>query len=75
MLNFSPLLSEIYFALRIEELNTFEILGNWNETKVKLQAKFAIFTDSDLLILDGRKDEMEGRFQTKLNKTKEECIR
>ena len=66
------MLSENYFTLRIEKMSTSEILGNWNEVKVKLKAKFAILTDSDLVILDGQKEELEGRLQSKLGKTKEE---
>ena len=53
-------------------MNTNEIQGNWNETKAKLKQKFAILTDNDLLLLDGKKDELMGRLQVKLGKTKEE---
>jgi len=49
-----------------------EIQGNWNETKGKLKQKFAILTDNDLLLLEGKKEEMQGRLQIKLGKTKEE---
>jgi uncharacterized protein YjbJ (UPF0337 family) len=52
--------------------NLTELEGNWNTTKGKLKQKFALLTDSDLLLLDGKKDEMLGRLQIKLGKTKEE---
>lgn len=52
--------------------NLTEIIGNWNETKGKLKQKFAILTDSDLLLVEGKQDELLGRLQTKLGKTKEE---
>jgi uncharacterized protein YjbJ (UPF0337 family) len=52
--------------------NLTEIKGNWNETKGKLKQKFAMLTDNDLLFIDGKQDEMLGRLQTKLGKTKEE---
>lgn len=52
--------------------NLTELKGNWNETKGKLKQKFAILTDNDLLLEDGKEDEMLGRIQTKLGKTKEE---
>lgn len=52
--------------------NTTELLGNWNETKGKLKQKFAMLTDNDLLLVDGKHDEMIGRLQKKLGKTKEE---
>jgi uncharacterized protein YjbJ (UPF0337 family) len=52
--------------------NIVELKGNWNEQKGKLKQKFATLTDNDLLFLDGKKDEMLGKLQVKLGKTKEE---
>lgn len=52
--------------------NTLELQGNWNETKGKLKQKFAILTDSDVLLVEGKADELIGRLQVKLGKTKEE---
>ncbi len=52
--------------------NTTELQGNWNETKGKLKQKFAMLTDNDLLLLEGKQDEMLGRLQTKLGKSKDE---
>ena len=52
--------------------NLTELKGNWNETKGKLKQKFAILTDSDLLLAEGKQDELIGRLQTKLGKTKEQ---
>ena len=52
--------------------NLTEVKGDWNEQKGKLKQKFAALTDNDLLFLDGKKDEMLGRLQAKLGKTKEE---
>lgn len=52
--------------------NISDLKGTWNETKGKLKQKFAILTDSDVLFLEGKKDEMLGRLQNKLGKTKEE---
>jgi uncharacterized protein YjbJ (UPF0337 family) len=53
-------------------MNTTEMAGNWNEQKGKLKQKFATLTDDDLLFAEGKKDEMMGRIQKKLGKTKEE---
>jgi len=50
--------------------NTTELKGEWNETKGKLKQKFAMLTDSDLLLTEGKQDEMIGRLQIKLGKTK-----
>ena len=52
--------------------NTTELLGNWNETKGKLKQKFALLTDNDMMLVEGKQDEMLGRLQVKLGKTKEE---
>jgi uncharacterized protein YjbJ (UPF0337 family) len=53
-------------------MNTTEVKGNWNEQKGKLKQKFAQLTDNDLMFAEGKKDEMLGRIQVKLGKTKEE---
>lgn len=53
-------------------MNTTEVKGNWNEQKGKLKKKFAELTDNDLMFEEGKKDEMLGKLQIKLGKTKEE---
>lgn len=52
--------------------NLTELKGNWNEIKGKLKQKFGLLTDSDLLFIEGKQDELLGRLQTKLGRTKEE---
>lgn len=53
-------------------MNTTEVKGNWHEQKGKLKQKFAALTDNDLMFEDGKKEEMLGRLQIKLGKSKEE---
>jgi uncharacterized protein YjbJ (UPF0337 family) len=53
-------------------MNTTESKGNWNEIKGKLKQKYATLTDDDVMFADGKKDEMLGRLQIKLGKSKEE---
>ncbi len=53
-------------------MNTTQLEGNWNEVKGKLKQQFATLTDDDLMFTEGKKDEMIGRLQIKLGKTKEE---
>ena len=53
-------------------MNTTEIKGNWNELKGKLKQKYAELTDDDLLYAEGKEDELYGRLQQKLGKSKEE---
>ena len=56
-------------------MNTTEIKGNWNELKGKLKQKYAELTDDDLMFAEGKEDEMYGRLQQKLGKTKEEFLK
>jgi uncharacterized protein YjbJ (UPF0337 family) len=56
-------------------MNTIELKGNWNEQKGRLKQKFASLTENDLLLVEGKKDEMLGRLQVKLGKTKEELVK
>ncbi len=53
-------------------MNTTEVKGNWNEQKGKLKQKFAMLTENDLLFAEGKKEEILGRLQIKLGKSKEE---
>lgn len=53
-------------------MNTKEIKGNWDEQKGKLKQKFAKLNDNDLMFVEGKKDEMLGKLQIILGKTKEE---
>ena len=53
-------------------MNTTILKGSWDEQKGKLKQKFAALTDNDLLFAEGKKDEMYGRLQIKLGKSKEE---
>ncbi|MBA3704355.1 MAG: general stress protein CsbD [Bacteroidetes bacterium] len=46
--------------------------GNWNETKGRLKQKFALITDSNVLLAESKQNEILGRLQVKLGKTKEE---
>lgn len=52
--------------------NTTELKGDWNQMKGKLKQKFAMLTDDDLLFVEGKKDEMLGKIQVKVGKTKAE---
>lgn len=46
--------------------------SDWNEIKGKLKQKFSMLTDNDLLFIDGKQDELLGRIQVRLGKSKEE---
>jgi uncharacterized protein YjbJ (UPF0337 family) len=49
-----------------------QVKGSWNEFKGKLKQKYANLTDDDLLYDEGQQDELFGRLQKKLGKTKEQ---
>ena len=53
-------------------MNKLTIKGNWNEIKGKLKQKYGELTDDDLLFAEGKEDELYGRLQKKLGKTKDE---
>jgi uncharacterized protein YjbJ (UPF0337 family) len=53
-------------------MNTLNIKGNWNELAGKLKQKFANLTDDDLLFKEGKEDELLGKLQQRLGKTKEQ---
>jgi uncharacterized protein YjbJ (UPF0337 family) len=56
-------------------MNAQTLKGNWNELKGKLKQKYAELTDDDLLYVEGKEDELYGKLQQKLGKTKEEIKR
>ena len=56
-------------------MNKTELHGNWNEQKGKLKQKFAELTDNDLLFAKGKREEMLGKLQLKLGKSKEELLK
>jgi len=46
--------------------------GSWNEAKGKLKQKYAQLTDDDLAFAEGKDEELLGRLQQKLGKSKED---
>ncbi|KAF0197360.1 MAG: csbd family protein [Bacteroidetes bacterium] len=66
------MLRENSFTYKNTKMNTTAVKGNWNEQKGRLKQKFAMLTDNDLMFAEGKKEEMYGRLQVKLGKSKEE---
>jgi uncharacterized protein YjbJ (UPF0337 family) len=56
-------------------MNKLTIEGNWNEIKGKLKQKYGDLTDNDLTFAKGKEEEMYGRLQKKLGKTKDEILK
>ncbi len=44
--------------------------GNWNWLKGKLKSTYGELTDDDLMYEEGKEDQLLGRLQTRLSKTK-----
>jgi uncharacterized protein YjbJ (UPF0337 family) len=53
-------------------MTKLQFKGNWNEAKGKLKQKYAQLSDDDLAFAEGKDDELLGRLQQKLGKTKED---
>ncbi|MBC8045924.1 MAG: CsbD family protein [Fimbriimonadaceae bacterium] len=53
-------------------MTNLELKGKWNILKGKLKQKYAGLTDDDLAYEEGKEEELYGRIQTKIGKTKEE---
>lgn len=53
-------------------MEKLKIKGSWNEMKGKLKQKYGQLTDDDLAFTEGKEEELYGRLQKKLGKTKEE---
>jgi uncharacterized protein YjbJ (UPF0337 family) len=61
-----------FINIRRYQMNTSNMKGNWKETAGKLKQKFANLIDNDLLFNKGKKEELFGRLQQKIGKTKEQ---
>ncbi len=48
------------------------IQGKWNQIKGQLQQEYAQLTEDDLAYQEGKEDELIGRLQEKLGKTRED---
>ena len=53
-------------------MNELQLKGTWNEVQGKLKQKYAQLTDDDLMFVEGKEDELVGRIQKRLGKTKED---
>ena len=56
-------------------MTKLQMKGSWNEVKGKLKQKYAELTDDDLQFVEGKEDELLGRIQQRLGKSKDELRR
>ena len=64
-----------YLKQTIMESWKLKLNGNWNEVKGKAKKQYGALTDDDLTYEDGKDDQLVGRIQKKLGKTKDEVIK
>lgn len=55
-------------------MDKLEIKGRWNELKGKMKQANGSLTDDDLQYEEGKDDELYGRLQQKLGKTKDQVV-
>ena len=55
-------------------MDKLELKGNWNQLKGRAKQAHGDLTDDDLRNEEGKEDELYGRLQKKLGKTKDEVI-
>lgn len=55
-------------------MDKLELTGKWNELKGKVKQAHGDLTDDDLKYEEGKDDELYGRLQQKLGKTRDEVI-
>ena len=73
-------LIEIYFKINYLNFKPKKIMdklnlkGKWNETKGKLKQKYGQLTDDELTYAEGKEDELIGKLQSKLGKTREQVV-
>jgi len=53
-------------------MTKLQFKGGWNEVKGKLKQKYGQLADDDLTFAEGKDDELLGRLQQKLGKSKED---
>jgi len=51
-----------------------KLKGDWNQTKGKIKQAYGDLNDDDLAYEEGKDDELVGRLQKKIGKTKDEVI-
>jgi uncharacterized protein YjbJ (UPF0337 family) len=53
-------------------MNKLQIKGSWNELKGKIKQQYGNLTDDDLMFSEGKEDELLGRLEKKLGKSKDQ---
>lgn len=70
----SPWYDFFIYQCKLYIMDRLEIKGRWNELKGKVKQANASLTDDDLKYEEGKDDELYGRLQRKLGKSRDEVI-
>jgi uncharacterized protein YjbJ (UPF0337 family) len=55
-------------------MDKLELKGKWNELKGKIKQEHGELTDDDLRYEEGQEDQLVGRLQQKLGKSRDEVV-
>lgn len=64
--------SHAFAGGRTTYMDKLELRGSWHQVKGKLKQAYADLSDDDLAYEEGKEEELFGRLQKKLGKTKDE---
>ncbi|MCE9606022.1 MAG: CsbD family protein [Planctomycetia bacterium] len=56
-------------------MNTDQLAGNWKQLKGKMKERWGKFTDDDVKVIEGKKDQLVGRLQERYGYTREQAER
>jgi len=56
-------------------MDNLKLKGEWNEVKGRIKQIYGDLTDDDLIYVQGQHDELLGRLQSRLGKSREEVRR
>jgi uncharacterized protein YjbJ (UPF0337 family) len=56
-------------------MDKLEFEGTWNDVKGRIKKSYASLTDDDLTYQEGQEDQLLGKIQQKLGKTRDEVIK
>lgn len=69
-----PVARLFLYKFKNTHMDKLELKGRWNELKGKAKQAHANLTDDDLKYEEGKDDELLGRLQKKLGKSKDEVV-
>ncbi|MGB0177190.1 MAG: CsbD family protein [Owenweeksia sp.] len=56
-------------------MDKLELKGKWTQMKGKLKEKYGVLTDNDLAYEEGKEDQLVGKIQERLGKSRDEVVK